>query len=154
MEFAKVLNTSPAYLMGWLDEDHNKNIELSNQEKALINKFRQLNEQQQYEVIGYIDGKLNHTDTVKESTPIYKIDKNTHFTAAEKENIYNINKPKKTVRLPLVSNTGDNKYVDIDLDILEELDTESEKEFNKEYEYKKKTRELLEKFNLDKPDDE
>ncbi|RGD73851.1 helix-turn-helix domain-containing protein [Anaerofustis stercorihominis] len=88
MEFAKVLNTSPAYLMGWLDEDHNKNIELSNQEKALINKFRQLNEQQQYEVIGYIDGKLNHTDTVKESTPVYKIENNTHLKVAENEYEY------------------------------------------------------------------
>lgn len=89
---AEALNVSEAWLMGY-DTEMEKTISsniinLSNQEKALINKYRQLNEQQQYEVMGYIDGKLNHTDTVKESTPVYKIENNTHLKVAENEYEY------------------------------------------------------------------
>lgn len=88
-DFAKALDTTIQYIMGWEDETPNKNyIEISNQEKALINKYRQLNEQQQYEVMGYIDGKLHHTDTVRETSPVYKIDNNTHLKVAENEYEY------------------------------------------------------------------
>lgn len=82
-----ILNCDANYLLQ--DEINKKDsVKLSNQEKALINKYRQLNEQQQYEVMGYIDGKLNHTDTVKESTPVYKIENNTHLKVAENEYEY------------------------------------------------------------------
>lgn len=84
-KFADLFHCSPSYIMGWEEKNNNN---LSNQEKALINKYRQLNEQQQYEVMGYIDGKLHHTDTVKESSPVYKIDNNTHLKVAENEYEY------------------------------------------------------------------
>ena len=142
--------------MGWEDEIPNKNyIELSNQEKSIIIRYRKLNMQEQIEVSSYIDFKLNQSNnTAKESTPVYKIDNNTHSKVAEEQNIYNINKPKKTIKRPLVADTGDNGYVDMDLDYLEKLDAESIEEMNREYEYKKKTKELLKEFNLDNPDED
>lgn len=81
-KFADLFHCSPSYIMGWEEKNNNN---LSNQEKALINKYRQLNEQQQYKVMGYIDSELHHNETVKESTPIYKIDNNTHSMAAEQD---------------------------------------------------------------------
>lgn len=89
---AEALNVSEAWLMGY-DTEMKKTISsniinLSNQEKALINKYRQLNEQQQYKVMGYIDSELHHTDTVRETSPVYKIDNNTHLKVAENEYEY------------------------------------------------------------------
>ena len=86
---AEALNVSEAWLMGY-DTEMKKTISsniinLSNQEKALINKYRQLNEQQQYKVMGYIDSELHYNETAKESTPIYKIDNNTHLMVAEQD---------------------------------------------------------------------
>lgn len=87
---AEALNVSEAWLMGY-DTDMEKIISsniinLSDQEKELINKFRQLNEKQRYKVAGYIDSELNNV--VKESTPIYRINNNTTYVA-EEETKYN-----------------------------------------------------------------
>lgn len=43
---AKVLQTTPAYLMGWEEKDHttNQNIELTHHEKDFIKKYRVLDE--------------------------------------------------------------------------------------------------------------
>ncbi|WP_294465558.1 helix-turn-helix domain-containing protein [uncultured Anaerofustis sp.] len=155
---ANALSVSEAWLMGYdvpmYKDISNDNFNISNEEKILINKYRQLSEQQQFKVMGYIDSELHHAETAKESTPVYKIDNNTHSKVAEEQNIYNINKPKKTIKRPLVADTGDNGYVDMDLDYLEKLDAESIEEMNREYEYKKKTKELLKEFNLDNPDED
>ena len=35
--------------------------------------------------MGYIDSELHHNETAKESTPIYKIDNNTHSMVAEQD---------------------------------------------------------------------
>lgn len=57
---SKVLNTTPAYLMGWEDEkaalkaetDSNKELELTENEKAIVDIFKSLTETQQGELIG------------------------------------------------------------------------------------------------------
>lgn len=150
---AEALNVSEAWLMGY-DTDMEKIISsniinLSNQEKALIDKFRQLNEQQKYKVMGYIDSELNNI--AKESTPIYKIE-NTHLKAAEDEIPYNKDS-KDTVKVPLVANTGENGYVDIDRGFLEELGRRHMEEREQEIEYNRKTRELLKRFHLEDDED-
>ena len=150
---AEALNVSEAWLMGY-DTDMEKIISsniinLSNQEKALIDKFRQLNEQQKYKVMGYIDSELNNI--AKESTPIYKIE-NTHLKAAEDEIPYNKDS-KDTVKVPLVANTGENGYVDIDRGFLEELGRRHMEEREQELEYNRKTRELLKRFHLEDDED-
>lgn len=176
VELAKKMNVTPATVSNWcngiksprmdkidnlcklfninrsdLIEDKPKTINriLSNQEKALIDKFRQLNEQQKYKVMGYIDNELSNTR--KESTPIYKIE-NTHLKAAEDEIPYNKDS-KDTVKVPLVANTGENGYVDIDRGFLEELGRRHMEEREQEIEYNRKTRELLKRFHLEDDED-
>ena len=76
-KFAELFNCSPSYIMGW---ENNSNT-LSDNEKLLLSKYRQLNKEQQYKVIGYIDSELNNI--VKESTPIYRINNKTSYVAEE-----------------------------------------------------------------------
>lgn len=57
---SKVLNTTPAYLMGWEDEKaapktepiSDKKLELTENEKAIVDIFKNLTETQQGELIG------------------------------------------------------------------------------------------------------
>jgi hypothetical protein len=62
---AKALGTTPAYLMGW-NENNNKEeknppeeLTLSEGEKMLLNLFRQVPEDQQQLVLGMIRAALN-----------------------------------------------------------------------------------------------
>ena len=107
-ELAKKMNVTPATISNWcngiksprmdkinslcklfninrsdLIEDNPKkfNINLSDNEKLLLSKYRQLNKEQQYKVIGYIDSELNNI--VKESTSIYRINNKTSYVAEE-----------------------------------------------------------------------
>ena len=63
MKFADVLGTTPAHLMGWDDEELEKNPpeepKLSEGEKMLLNLFRQVPEDQQQLVLGMIRAALN-----------------------------------------------------------------------------------------------
>lgn len=65
VKFAEVLGTTPAYLMGWT-EDNNKEENLSPEEpvlsegeKMLLELFRQVPEDQQQLVLGMIRAALN-----------------------------------------------------------------------------------------------
>ena len=65
VKFAEVLGTTPAYLMGWT-EDNNKEENLSPEEpvlsegeKMLLELFRQVPEDQQRLVLGMIRAALN-----------------------------------------------------------------------------------------------
>lgn len=78
---ANALRTTPYELMNWEDKNKKNNIKLSNEEKELITKYRQLNKEQQYKVIGYIDSELNNI--VKESTSIYRINNKPTYVAEE-----------------------------------------------------------------------
>lgn len=107
-ELAKKMNVTPATISNWcngiksprmdkidnlcklfninrsdLIEDNPKkfNINLSDNEKLLLSKYRQLNKEQQYKVIGYIDSELNNI--VKESTSIYRINNKPTYVAEE-----------------------------------------------------------------------
>ena len=61
VQFAEVLGTTPAHLMGW-NEENVKNspekIELSEGEEMLLNLFRQVPEEQQQLVLGMIRAAL------------------------------------------------------------------------------------------------
>lgn len=60
VQFAEVLGTTPAHLMGWNEENKNppEKIELSEGEKMLLNLFRQVPEDQQQLVLGMIRAAL------------------------------------------------------------------------------------------------
>jgi len=61
VQFAEVLGTTPAHLMGWNDEENNspEEPELSEGEKMLLDLFRQVPEDQQQLVLGMIRAALN-----------------------------------------------------------------------------------------------
>ena len=59
---AKALGTTPAYLMGWKEDDKNKSpdkIELTEGEKALLELFRKVPKEQQELVLQMIQAALN-----------------------------------------------------------------------------------------------
>ena len=60
VQFAEVLGTTPAHLMGWKEDVKNppEKIELSEGEKMLLNLFRQVPEEQQQLVLGMIRAAL------------------------------------------------------------------------------------------------
>lgn len=60
VQFAEVLGTTPAHLMGWKDDVKNPPEEpkLSEGEKMLLNLFRQVPEEQQQLVLGMIRAAL------------------------------------------------------------------------------------------------
>ena len=60
VQFAEVLGTTPAHLMGWNEENKNppEKIELSEGEKMLLNLFRQVPEDQQQLVLGMFRAAL------------------------------------------------------------------------------------------------
>lgn len=60
LQFAEVLGTTPAHLMGWDEEEKNspEELELSEGEKMLIDLFRQVPEQQQRLVLQMIAAAL------------------------------------------------------------------------------------------------
>ena len=61
VQFAEVLGTTPAHLMGWNNEELKnppEKIELSEGEKMLLNLFRQVPEEQQQLVLGMIRAAL------------------------------------------------------------------------------------------------
>ncbi|MBF2536404.1 helix-turn-helix domain-containing protein [Listeria marthii] len=58
---SSILKTSPAYLMGWIDENSefiNEVENLSNDEIQLISNYRKINERQKGEVNGMINAFL------------------------------------------------------------------------------------------------
>jgi transcriptional regulator with XRE-family HTH domain len=65
VQFADVLGTTPAYLMGWTEDNKNEEkippetIELSEGEEMLLSLFRQVPEDQQQLVLGMIRAALN-----------------------------------------------------------------------------------------------
>jgi transcriptional regulator with XRE-family HTH domain len=61
VQFAEVLGTTPAHLMGWNDVENNspEEPELSEGEKMLLDLFRQVPEDQQQLVLGMIRAALN-----------------------------------------------------------------------------------------------
>lgn len=57
---AKALSTTPAYLMGWKEDESSKNyIEVSEDEQKLLELFRQIPESQQPMVLQMIEVALN-----------------------------------------------------------------------------------------------
>ena len=56
---AKALGTTPAYLMGWDEQNDTQDITLTDAEKLLIGLFRQVPEQQQQMVLQMIQIALN-----------------------------------------------------------------------------------------------
>ena len=57
---AKALSTTPAYLMGWKEEESPKNyIEVTEDEQKLLELFRQIPENQQQMVLQMIEVALN-----------------------------------------------------------------------------------------------
>ena len=60
VQFAEVLGTTPAHLMGWKEDVKNppEEPELSEGEKTLLNLFRQVPEEQQQLVLGMIRAAL------------------------------------------------------------------------------------------------
>jgi transcriptional regulator with XRE-family HTH domain len=60
-QFANVLGTTPAHLMGWDTEENNspEKFELSEGEKMLLDLFRRVPEDQQQLVLGMIRAALN-----------------------------------------------------------------------------------------------
>lgn len=63
VKFAQVLDTTPAYLMGWEDEEGKKNIptdkqELTEGEKMLLDLFKRVPEEQQKLVLEMIRAAL------------------------------------------------------------------------------------------------
>ena len=134
-KFAELFNCSPAYIMGW---ENNSNT-LSDNEKLLLNKYRQLNKEQQYKVIGYIENELNYI--IKESTPIYRIDNKIPYVA-EEEIKYN-----EKIKTPMVASDGDNRYVLVDKSLLDNLENERQERLKKEKEQKDKLKELQEMIN-------
>ena len=61
VQFAEVLGTTPAHLMGWNEKDVKKSPEepkLSEGEKMLLDLFRQVPEEQQQLVLGMIRAAL------------------------------------------------------------------------------------------------
>ena len=65
VKFAEVLGTTPAYLMGWTEDNNNEEnlspeeLVLSEGEKMLLELFRQVPEDQQQLVLGMIRAALN-----------------------------------------------------------------------------------------------
>ena len=63
VKFAEVLGTTPAYLMGWTEDNNKENsspeeLNLSEGEKMLLELFRQVPEDQQQLVLGMIRAAL------------------------------------------------------------------------------------------------
>ena len=56
---AKALGTTPAYLMGWDEENDTQDIALTDAEQLLLELFRQVPEQQQQMVLQMIQIALN-----------------------------------------------------------------------------------------------
>jgi transcriptional regulator with XRE-family HTH domain len=60
LQFADVLGTTPAHLMGWdVEENSPEEPKLSEGEKLLLDLFRQVPEDQQQLVLGMIRAALN-----------------------------------------------------------------------------------------------